>query len=273
MTAGACSPSQNISLSSDFELEFYKSEEDADRAEILSLSDELYAGSKLCSLDSECLNLCAGIYSLKEDQKNCQALKTQQVYQIQKLYQSFLDKNLSSLEDINIFDLKVFFNVSARPLFQFFKSLDLVFSKLFFNWIALNWQVAQVFSEEDNQALFLRIFLNKLGDLPINSLKEQISENRTFIELAWLKQNDFALLWLNNYFKEEPCGGLKKEELNHCIVAQYCLVRDSFKQDVSKEMIEFRLIGDIIKEGSDYKDFNSFCSNFCFSGRGKTYCG
>ena len=272
LTAGACSPSQNLPSISDFELEFYQSKDDPDREEILSLSDELYAGSGPCSLDSGCLSACADIYSLKENQKNCRALKTQQVYQIQKLYHSFLDKNLSELEDVNVFDLKVFFNVSAQPLFQFFKSLDHVFSKLFFNWIALNWQVAKVFSEEDNHALFLRIFLNKLADLPINSLKEQISENRTFIELAWLKQNDFALLWLNNYFKKEPCGDLKKEELDNCMLAQYCLVGDSFKPDVSKEIMDFRLFRGIIKEVNNHKDFNSFCYDFCFSGNGQTYC-
>ena len=271
--AGACSPSQNISSSSDFKLEFYQSEEDSDREEILSLSDKLYAGSPECSLESDCLTACADIYSVTVDQKNCRDLKTQQVYQLQKLYHSFLSKNLSDLENINIFDLKVFFNVSAKPLFDFFKSLDQTFSKLFLNWIALNWQVAKVFSEEDSHALFFRIFLNKLADMPINSLKEQISENRTFIELAWLKQNDFALLWLNNYFKKQKCEGVEKESLDDCLVSQYCLVRDSFKEDVSQEIMEFRLIGDIIKEENGYTNFNSFCYDFCLNGNGQSYCG
>ena len=253
---GACdSPQESFSTE---ELKFFQSKaEDPDREQILALSDRVYSGSDACFVDTKCQKLCHKIYS-SDDQKNCKKLKAQQVYQIEKLYGVFLEKNPTSLENVNVFDLKVFFNVNPEPLFQFFKSLDLFSSKIFLNWIALNWQVAQVFQEEDDQLIFLRIFLNKLSDSPINSLKEPILKDRTFIELAWLKQNDSALLWLYDYFQKNQCAGLEEKELDSCVLAQYCLAGANFKKDVSTEFIEFNFIRDSVKREGDYTDFNSF---------------
>ncbi|MCZ0933222.1 MAG: hypothetical protein OXJ52_08730 [Oligoflexia bacterium] len=269
---GACDSAQN-GFSSE-ELKFFQSKaEDPDKKQTLALSNKVYSGSDVCFVDSKCLELCHKIYSLADDQKNCRKLKAQQVYQIEKLYGIFLEKDPADLENVNVFDLKVFFNVSAEPLFQFFKSLDLFSSKIFLNWIALNWQVAKVFQEEDDQLLFLRIFLNKLSDSPINSLKEPILKDRTFIESAWLKQNDFALLWLHDYFQKNQCMGLKERELDNCAIAQYCLAGASFKKDVSTEIIEFKFIKDLVKREGNYTDFKSFCSDLCSSKKGQNYCG
>ena len=65
---------------------------------------------------------------------------------------------------------------------------------------------------------------------------------------------------------------LKEKELDNCMLAQYCLVSDSFKQDVSTEIIEFEFIKKLLKEKGGYADFKSFCSNFCSSGQGQNYC-
>ena len=267
---GACDSS--LPVFSQEELRFFQSKADSDKKQILTLSDQVYSGSPVCFVDSECLKVCNEIYSLEDSQKECKTLKAQQVYQIEKLYALLLEKKISDLENVNVFDLKVFFNVSAEPLFQFFKSLDLFSSKNFLNWIALNWQVAKVFQEEDNMFLFLQIFLNKISDSPINSLKEPILEDRTFIELAWFQQNDFVLLWLYDYFKKKECAGGKEKELDNCVLAQYCLVSDSFKKDVSTEFMELNLIKDLVKEKGDYTDFKNFCFDFCLSNEGKNYC-
>ena len=267
---GACDSS--LSIFSKEELQFFQSKADSDRKPILTLSDQVYSGSPVCFIDSSCLKVCDKIYSLEDGQKECKQLKSQQVYQIEKLSDLLFEKKLSSLENINVFDLKVFFNVSSEPLLKFFKSLDLFSSKVFFSWIALNWQVAKVFHEEDSMFLFLRIFLNKLADSPINSLKEPMLKDRTFVELSWFRQNDFALLWLNDYFKKEECAGGQANELNNCVLAKYCLVSDNFKEDVSTEFIEFSFIRDLVKKEGSYTDFKNFCSDFCLSDKGKNYC-
>ena len=268
----ACDSSQIQSSVEGFELEFSQSKS-LYRDQVFTLSDQVYAGSSVCSVESRCLKVCSEIYSLEDDQKDCQKRKAQQIYQIEKLYNTLLKKNLSDLEDLSVFDLKVFFNIGAEPLFQFFKSLDLFSSKIFLNWIVLNWQVAKVFSEEDDQLLFFRIFLNKLGPLPINSLKEKIFKDRTFVELAWLKQNDFALLWMNSYFQRSQCLDLKEKELGKCMLAQYCLISDSFKRDVSEEIVNFKFIENLLEGGGSYRDFKAFCSDFCVSAKGQSYCG
>ena len=264
----ACDSQQYIF--SDEELSFFQSKADTDKERVLALSNQVYSGSPKCSLELDCPELCRSIYSVEDKQKECINLKAQQVYQLEKLYKTLFEKKLSTLEKMNVFDLKVFFNIDSEPLFHFFKSLDLFSLKVFFKWIALNWQIAQVFQEEDSQSLFLRIFLKKIADNPINSLKEPILEDRTFVELAWLKQNDFALLWLQDYFQTKRCSKSEEKELDNCILAQYCLVSDSFKPDISKEFVELKFVKDNIKEG--YKDFKSFCSEFCLSPEGQSYC-
>ena len=269
MNLGACNSSQSVFSSE--ELIFFQSKASADK-KVLALSNQVYFGSPECSLDSDCPEVCHSIYTLKQRRQECKKLKAQQVYQLKELYNILLEKDFSALEKVNVFDLKVFFNIGAEPLFLFFKSLDLFSSKLFLQWIAVNWQAAQVFQEEDFQSLFLKIFLKKIADAPISSLKEPILEDRTFIELAWLKQNDFALLWLQDYFQRNQCLEAEEQELDNCMLAQYCSVSDSFKQDVSREIIEFKFIRDIIKKEGAYKDFKSFCSDFCLSKEGQNYC-
>ena len=271
LSLGACDFQKPIF--SDEELNFFQSKAHSDQQQIFTLSNQVYSGSQKCPFDSQCMDLCHKIYSLENSLRKCKKLKAQQVYQIEKLYSALLEKDLSHLESVNVFDLKVFFSVGAEPLFQIFKSLDLVSSKDFFKWIALNWQVAQVFQEEDEQLLFLRIFLNRLADSPINSLKEPIQGDRTFIELAWLKQNDFALLWLYDYFHKNQCAGVESRELENCAVAQYCLASDSFKEDVLEEIIELNVIRDLIEGEGSYTNFKSFCSDFCSSQKGQNYCG
>ena len=259
------------SYQSDFsseELIFLQSKiEGADKKEILALSNQVYFGSPTCSLDLNCPKVCRNLYSLDARQKDCKKLKAQQVYQLEVLYNILLEKDFSGLEKVNVFDLKVFFNVGAEPLFRFFKSLDLFSTKIFLKWISLNWKVAQVFQEEN-----FYLFLKNLGDHPINSLKEPILEDRTFIELAWLKQNDFALLWLQDYFQKNQCLEAEEIELDNCVLAQYCLVSESFKEDVSKEFIDFKFVRSVIKEKGGYKDFKAFCSEFCLSKKEQSYC-
>ena len=269
---GGCGDSSQILPSvKDFELEFSRYKGDPDKEQILDLSDQVYSGSIACFLSAKCLKVCNYIYSIEEDQNDCKQRKTQQVFQWEQLYNTLQKKNPADLQDINVFDLKVFFNVSAEPLFQLFKSLDLFSSKIVFNWIALNWQVAKVFREEDDQFLFLRIFLNKLANSPINSLKESILGERTFMELAWLKQNDYALLWINDYFQNSQCSG--EQELDRCVLGQYCSASGSFNQDVSREIVKFQSIADLLKKEGGSKDFKSFCSDFCSSASaGQAYC-
>ncbi|MCY4321310.1 MAG: hypothetical protein OXC37_02750 [Bdellovibrionaceae bacterium] len=265
------SPSNVSSIFPKDSLTLFNSKTDnSGKKDILELSDQIYSGSERCSFNSDCKDLCDEMYSLSNNQDTCEEFKFQQISQLEKLYGLFFEK---SFEPVNVFDLKVAFYVSSEYLFEIFKSLDLFYSKKILTWISLNWDIANIFKEEDNMFQFLRLFLKKISDTPINSLKEPILEERTFVELAWLKQNDFALLWLYDYFKEEECKDIEKLELDNCGLAKYCLISESFNEDVSKEFMEFKHVKDLTGEESrQYNNFKSFCLEFCSSGKGKNYC-
>ena len=100
--------------------------------------------------------------------------------------------------------------------------------------------MADVFYKEDFDFLFLEIFLNELDLSPIDSLKEKISEDRTFLELSWIKQNDPALFWLSSYFKEKSCSQFDGGNLENCILGQYCQVGSVFQADLKREIMSFK---------------------------------
>ena len=244
-----------------------------DRKEVLDQSKQIYGGDNTCSEKASCLKICNEIFVLDEDQKDCYELPAPQVDQFQELYHHVLEKKIESLQEINVFDLKVFLNLSLEPFYRSIKTLGPFFAKNFLTWIAIDWRVAKVFGEEDKDFLFLEVFLNKISYLPISSLKEEIIEGRTFVELAWLKQNDPALLWLNTYFEKKKCSDLTKEEVKNCMLAQYCLLSPSLKNDVSKEIMEFKGLKPLLGGKPEAKDLKVFCSYFCSSKAGQVYCG
>ena len=247
---------------------------DKDRIKVLEQSHKIYSGGEICSVNSSCVKICNRIFSLDLDREDCEQLPAPQVYQFEKLYDYILEKDLFSLQKINIFDFKMFLNFSPEPLYHSLRTLGPFFSKQFLIWIASDWKAVKVLSEEDWDFLFLEIFLNEGGLFPISPLKEKLSEGQSFAELAWLKQNDSAFLWLDDYFHKVQCLELKEKEVNHCVLAQYCLLSEDFQSDVLKEFVDFKRLKVILDQTSEWPqvDFKGFCSAFCFSEKGQNYC-
>lgn len=252
----------------------YRRDKDPDRKEILEQSQQVYSGGKLCSSDSSCVEICDRIFSLDFDEEDCKQLSAPQVYRFEKIYNSILEKELVFLQEIDFFDLRVFLNVSPEPFLKILRTLGPVSTKVFLNWIASDWRVAEIFNKEDWDFLFLEIFLNEIQLSPIDSLKEEVVEGRTFIELAWLKQNDPALFWLDDYFKKVQCSNFAGEKAENCKLAQYCLLSESFKSDVLREIVGFKTLKQILDKKQDrpYTDLKSFCVSFCSSEKGQNYC-
>lgn len=248
--------------------------QDSDREEVLKQSHRLYAGEGLCSDSHSCRGLCGQIFTLDFDQKDCQKLPAPQVHQFQDLSRHIIDGKWDSLQGINIFDLKVFLNFSPEPLYRSIGTLGPFFEKQFFVFLATDWRFAQVFREEDWDFLFLEIFLNEGGFSPINLLKEDIIENKTFVGLAWQKQNDPALLWIDDYFTKSQCRDLKGKDAENCGLAQYCLLSESLQSDVLNEMMSFKSLQSRLKKRPDMPqtDLKLFCSAFCSSEKGQNYC-
>ncbi len=251
------------------DLSFFMSrrDKDADRSRTLEQSHQVYKGSPLCNSSTDCIKDCDHIFSIDKDREDCRALTSVQVDRFKKLYNGIIEKKLKLLSQIDAFDLKVFFNLGPEVLFRFFKTLDPVSTKVFLSWIASDWRVAKVFYNEDWDFLFFEIFFKQVGYSPISSLKEEISKDRTFAELAWLKQSDSALFWLDAYFKEVQCINFEANKKEDCVLVQYCLLNESFKNDVSVEIMDFENLKLILdkKNSHSYVSLKNFCSDFCSS--------
>ena len=207
------------------------------------------------------------------DKKDCKELFAIQVHRFEKVYNSILEKDLNILQEIDVFDLKVFLNLSPEPFFRVLQTLGPISAKVFLNWIIADWRVGKVFHKEDWDFLFLEIFLKEIQLSPISSLREEVAEGRTFIELAWLKQNDFALFWLGDYFEKVQCSNSDEEKIEDCVLAQYCLLSGNFKNDVLKEVMDFEDLKLLLDKHSQiYTNLKDFCSSFCSSVRGQNYC-
>ena len=220
------------------------------------------------------MEICNSIFSLDFDKKDCLQLPVPQVRRFKKIYNNILEENLNSLKEIDAFDLKVFLNVSPEPFLKPLQTLGSVSAKTFLNWIADDWQMAEVFHKEDFDFFFLEIFLNEIQASPISSLKEEVIEGNTFVELAWLKQNDSALFWLDDYFKKIQCSDLEGEKAEDCALAQYCSLRESLKSDILTEIVEFKNLKQILekKKIQPPTDLKKLCLTFCSSEKGQNYC-
>lgn len=242
-------PETQTSLSPEKQSELFfrlRRKNDLDRKDFLQKSQVFYSGEKVCSRQKSCIEICGELFLLEEDIKDCKNLPVPQVFQFQKIYSYFAEEKLNYLREINVFDLKVFLNLSAEPLYRVFKSLDSEFAKKLLVWTAYNWTMAQVFKEEDKDFLFLNILLKKIQNFPIDSLSEELNGGRTFLELSWLNQNDSALLWLNDYLQKFSCAEELGENKDNCVLNQYCHLSQSLKEDVAVEIMDFQSLREIL---------------------------
>ena len=273
-----CGPELSIlpSTSEEKDSTFFqmRRKKDPDRQKIFKQSHKVYQGGGLCTSDSSCRTICDQLFILDEDKKDCTQLYRPQVYQFEELYSHLLEKKQSSLEKIDPFDLRVFLNISPQPFLRVLRTLGSISIKTFLIWLLEDWRVAEAFYKEDFDFLFLEIFLNELDLSPIDSLKEKISEDRTFFELSWIKQNDPALFWLSSYLKKRRCADLIGEDLENCILGQYCQVGSVFQKDFKEEIMSFEDLKSIVHKKSAYpqKDLGSFCKVFCSTEKDQKYC-
>ena len=240
------------------ELQFIKSAS-ADQSEIFKKSEDLYAGSPECSLKQDCRQICDTLFSESSVQKQCSGLKSRQVYQMQSLYENILTEELVELKKIKPFDLKVFFTLNSKIFFDFLKSVKPNSIKAFLTWIVEDWKIGTVFQQEDDKFLYMQLFLNKLNVSPIRSLRENLKGDRTFVELAWVKQNDMALAWLNDYLEDIYCQSENKKE---CMLGAYCMLYKTWEHDILLEIQESEILSSFLDNPSD---FQSVCSEVCSS--------
>ena len=202
--------SQGIELGPEFWQQRW--ERDSDRESSLNLSSQLYTDSKTCREDPSCERLCPFLFSFDFEQETCLDLPSGQVFSFELLYENLLKRDLFYLQRVSAFNLKLFLNVSAEPVWRIFRTLGLKDLQIFLRWITGDWQIAKILREEDEDFLLLDFFLNRREFSPINSLQEPVFNGRNLVELAWLKQNDFILFWLGDYLHDVHCLESVEEE-------------------------------------------------------------
>lgn len=271
---GGDQPTQLASLTQRDSMFFQlRREKDTNRKEILQQSHIIYAESQLCSQDVSCQASCNRLFDLDLDREDCKTLPSPQVDQLERVMRKFREKKISSLQEIDFFNLKVLLNISPQPVLKIFDTMGLISAGIFLDWIASDWQVAQVFYSEDWDFLFFEVFLKERGVSPINSLKEDVNEKETFAERAWFKQNDFALFWMDAYFSN-LCVNVEEKEVDDCMLAQYCLLSESFEADILKEIMDFQKLKLIFERKTrlSVTNFKDFCSEFCLSSASGQFC-
>ena len=249
----SCSPGAVVILSSvepalgpDFF--FNRRGQDPDRDEILQQSKDFYAGEPECASDPSCRRACSLLFSFSFDKKDCQSLSIPQVRRWQRLYDQLEEGDLASLRAVSPFDLKLFLNLSPEPMGRLAKGLGFVSAKRFLRWIADDWQTAQALYEEDWDFFILDILLNETHFSPISSLREELADGLVFAERAWIKQNDFALFWMEGRLAGLQCP--LNNEGPSCLLAQYCRLSSAFESNVSDEILHFESLRQAVGQTS-----------------------
>ena len=79
---------------------------------------------------------------------------------------------------------------------------------------------------------------------------------------------------MDHYLKDVQCLDVKGQELENCVLAQYCMISKSFQKDVLEEIMEFKNLKEILnkKQSPPYSNLTDFCFAFCSNEKGQNYC-
>ena len=210
------------------------------REETLNQALDFYGESEICEDSRDCSNICGDLFQYSFDQQDCKNLPPPLVNRFKFIYKIFENKEFYSLQELSPFDLKVFLSFSLEPSAKLFSKLGSSSSKDFLKRLASDWDMAQIFVQEDLDFILLEILLNEIASEPISSLGETMASEKTFQEIALIKQNDFAVSLIHDFFNY-LCDN--KEE---CILDHYCSVSKEYDQRALLELSKFESLKKIL---------------------------
>ena len=252
--------------------DFYEArkQSDSNRKETLSRSREIYKSSQSCKKTPSCGAACGRLFQYPSDRRDCRQLSPPQVRRFEDVYAAFQDKSRESLSALAFFDIKAFLNLSAEPSVTLFGRFGRVAAKEFLSWILADWEIALLFSEEDQDFIFLETLLREIEVYPIKALEEPIEGDMTFQELALRKQNDPAMVWVHEFFAKSLCGGAGEaaaaaagggggpalaESQAECVLARYCPVAARFSEELLGALKGFQRFKEALGQAADKKCF------------------
>jgi len=199
------------------------------RKQTLSTIINFYDESHKCH--DSCLAICDDLFSYPFDQTDCKQLPYALVQKFQSIYQAGNQNNLQAFQGFDTFDLKFFLSFSLEPMVRVLQNWTHLVAKDFLKRLAWDWSMAQVVVQEDLDFILLHTLLNRIYNDPIRALGVHMEQERSFQEIAVIKQNDFALSWLHGFLKTF-CKG--KDD--RCMLDQYCILTQNYSKGIKQEL-------------------------------------
>ena len=224
----------------------------------LKKAKSLYDTGEICKKSYQCRKLCEKLFTSSVDQKGCRELPSSLIDRFEFIHRAYTSKDIGFIQSVNAFDLQTFIAFSPTTVLQVFGGMGISLIKGILAWIAYDWETAEAFYTEDLDHSLLEFLLSQTKSIPIKTLGKAIKNGRTFHEIAILRQNDFALSWLHEFF-DNKCEG--ENFKNKCVLDYYCEIYPSLQKDTSIEINEFEKLKSILNEHT--KDKNIKLENLC----------
>ena len=229
---------------------------------------------KICHDYESCKNICENIYSRSSGRQDCEDLSVEEVEALEVLDEYLEKPDLYELQDIDSYDLEVYISVSIDPLDNHVSDWNKRETKAVLKWIAVDYDVARIFEEEDNDYEILKTMLNKISPLsdavitkvkdvlktilgdsykviePIlnevassldaaiklkESLKETV-DGETLLEIAIVEDNEYFLEWIHGFIEDEAVGNCDADDLETAgCLELYCDLAYAMSDDDTAE--------------------------------------
>lgn len=234
------------------------------RNETLQKVISIYNSGQSCSGVQECEKNCNQLYSNTFIIEECKKLPIRLVDTFFDIYKAYQSADIAWIQTIKPFDLKAFLAFEKEPLLINIKNKGKDKSEKILKEIAYDWELAQVFLEQDLDYSLLENLLREFNFKPIKSLRKIMDNGRTFQEIAILKQNDAVLSWVHGFFNSQCQSSSSKQD---CVLGLYCSVSADWPKDTLEEFNEFKTLKTMLHHKSQQDksilSLKQVCSQLC----------
>ena len=224
-------------------------EKDENRNEILEDSRKIYK-SEICDESKSCISICKKLFYRSENRNDCESLTKVQVEKLEEVYDALEQPSFNDLQYVNLYDLKVFLNLSPEAMERAFRRTGSRDAKEVLHWIASDENVALIFEGEDGDFVILETLLNEIRHDPIEALGVTINSGDTVQEIALEENNDASFNWIHGFIQEE-CSSSKDEEEDYCVLGNYCSIMNKFHEDNVARILDFEEIEGLLQNVLD----------------------
>ena len=221
-------------------------EGDENRDEVLEDSRDTYQ-SVTCLESEACQDTCHELYSRQFAREDCETLTKTQVRKLEEVYSTLGSPGKRKLEELSLYDLSVFLNVSPEPIEKLFRRTGSADAKDVLYWIAANKDVADIFEGEDGDFVILETLLNELKSNSIDALSSSIKKGDTFQEVAIIEKNTAAFNWIHSFLESECSSRNRNDNEEWCVLGNYCSIVRKFDEDNAAALLDFEEVAGLVE--------------------------